>query len=113
MHVVLSVAAEADLQEIGDWIALDNPVRAASFVRELREACLTLADMPRAFPVVRRRRAVQIRRKPYRSYLSSIASAGRRSKSFTSSTARGITTGCCLRSSYSAAAFAASGMRER
>jgi plasmid stabilization system protein ParE len=69
MHVVLSVAAEADLQEIGDWIALDNPVRAASFVRELREACLTLADMPRAFPVVRRRRAVQIRRKPYCSYL--------------------------------------------
>lgn len=69
MKVVVSANAEADLEEIGDWIARDNPIRAASFVRELREACLSLAEMPRAFPVVPHRPNSGIRRKPYRSYL--------------------------------------------
>jgi toxin ParE1/3/4 len=69
MKVVVSANAEADLEEIGDWIARDNPVRAASFVRELREACLALAAMPRAFPIVPHRAKSGIRRKPYRNYL--------------------------------------------
>lgn len=37
MRVVLSNQAEVDLEEIGDYIAADNPVRAVSFVREMRE----------------------------------------------------------------------------
>jgi len=78
MDVVVSAKAEADLQEIGDWIARDNPIRAASFVRELRTACATLADMPRAFPVLPRRAESGIRRKPYRSYLIFYSVGGKR-----------------------------------
>ena len=33
MIVELTAAAEADFESIGDYIARDNPVRAASFVR--------------------------------------------------------------------------------
>ena len=69
MRVVVSANAEADLREIGDWIARDNPIRAASFARELREACLSLAGMPRAFPLLPHRAKSGIRRKPYRNYL--------------------------------------------
>jgi plasmid stabilization system protein ParE len=69
VKVVVSASAEADIRNIGDWIARDNPVRAASFVRELRDACETLADMPRAFPLVSHRAKPGIRRKSYRNYL--------------------------------------------
>lgn len=44
-------AAEADLEWIGDYIASDNPVRARSFVRELRERCEKLCDFPRSYPL--------------------------------------------------------------
>jgi toxin ParE1/3/4 len=60
---------QADLRQIGDWIAQDNPARAVSFMRELRDACLALSNMPRAYPTVPSRRGAQIRRKPCRSYL--------------------------------------------
>ncbi len=46
--------AEAELEAIGDYIARDNPLRAVSFVRELRDRCMSLADMPLAFPLVPR-----------------------------------------------------------
>lgn len=35
MKVRLSAEAERDLEEIGDWIARDNPARALRFVGEL------------------------------------------------------------------------------
>lgn len=41
--------AIADLEAIGDHIAADNPARAVSFVRELRDVCASIADRPRAF----------------------------------------------------------------
>ena len=42
--------AEEDLEEIGDFIARDNPARALSFVRELRVFCRArITDHPRAF----------------------------------------------------------------
>jgi len=69
MKVVFTYRAERDLEAIGDWIAHDNPVRAKSFVLELRDACMHLADSPRAFPLLRRYEVHAIRRKPYRSYL--------------------------------------------
>ena len=37
MIVVFTAEAEADLERIGDFIAQDNPRRAASFVTELVE----------------------------------------------------------------------------
>ena len=43
---VLLGPARADLLAIGRFIAADNPVRAVSFVRELRDTCQRLADLP-------------------------------------------------------------------
>ena len=69
MIVELTAAAEADLEAICDYIALDNPVRAASFVRELYRSCLDLADMPEAWPVVPRYEHHGIRRRVHGRYL--------------------------------------------
>ena len=41
-----SPQAETDLEEIGDFIARDNPIRALSFVRELKSKCLPLQNAP-------------------------------------------------------------------
>lgn len=46
MKVVFTVQAERDLEEIGDTIAADNPSRAVSFVREIREHCAKIALSP-------------------------------------------------------------------
>ncbi len=43
--------AEADLDEITAYIARDNPARAVSFVRELRERCRRLVTFPEAAPL--------------------------------------------------------------
>jgi toxin ParE1/3/4 len=43
--------AEQDLEEIGDDIAKRNPRRAASFVRELRQRCQKIAQIPLAAPL--------------------------------------------------------------
>jgi plasmid stabilization system protein ParE len=40
----------ADLQEIGDYIARDIPLRAASFVRELLAHTQRIAERPEAYP---------------------------------------------------------------
>jgi toxin ParE1/3/4 len=48
---VFSRLAEADIEAIGDHIANDNPKRALSFVRELRDRCRAIADYPRAAPL--------------------------------------------------------------
>jgi toxin ParE1/3/4 len=46
MRTVLAALAEADIEEIGDFIAQDNPRRAVTFVRELREQCAKLGPQP-------------------------------------------------------------------
>jgi plasmid stabilization system protein ParE len=69
MNVEFTVAAEADLEEIGDYIARDNPVRALSFVRELARSCLELAEMPEAWPIVPRYQHHGIRRRVHGRYL--------------------------------------------
>ena len=69
MIVVISSAAEADLEAIGDWIAQDNPLRAVSFILELRHACKTLADAPRGYALVPRYEHRGVRRKPHGNYL--------------------------------------------
>lgn len=51
MRVVLTVQAELDLEEIGDYIAADNPERALSFVGEIREHCERIGKSPYAYPV--------------------------------------------------------------
>ena len=69
MIVVFTDEAEADLEQIGDYIALDNPGRAISFVEELIDRCLTLAEMPRAFALVPRYEHTGVRRLAHGRYL--------------------------------------------
>ena len=69
MIVVLTDQAETDLEEIGDWIARDDPRRALTFVAEIRETCERLAESPRAFPVVPQHGNRGIRRRVFRNYL--------------------------------------------
>jgi toxin ParE1/3/4 len=38
-RLFFSPRAEADLEDIGDYIARDNPARAISFLEELRSHC--------------------------------------------------------------------------
>lgn len=46
MKLAISPLAEQDIEAIGDYIAQDNPVRAASFTEELYQQCLLIAESP-------------------------------------------------------------------
>ena len=46
MQLVIKPLAEQDLEAIGDYIARDNPARAVTFVRELRDHCQRIANNP-------------------------------------------------------------------
>jgi toxin ParE1/3/4 len=48
MELVFDRRAERDLEDIGDFIAKDNPTRAVSFVREIRDHCARLLQFPEA-----------------------------------------------------------------
>lgn len=69
MIVDITAAAEADLEAIGDYIARDNPKRAVSFVRDLVRSCLSIAEMPEAWPMVPRYEHHGIRRRVHGRYL--------------------------------------------
>jgi len=69
MIVHISAEAERDLENIGDYIARDNPERAISFIWELRDKCLDLAHIPRGFPLVPRYEKQGIRRRGHGNYL--------------------------------------------
>jgi len=69
LKVVLATSARDDLGRIGDYIAADNPSRARSFLRELREAARRIGDTPRGFALIPRYEHHGIRRRPYRDYL--------------------------------------------
>jgi addiction module RelE/StbE family toxin len=69
MKVVITAAAKADLLAIRRYIETDNPTRAVSFVEELLDRCLALADTPRAYPLVPRYERFEIRRCVQGNYL--------------------------------------------
>jgi len=48
-RLVFSPRASEDLEEIGDYIARDNPARATSFVDELREHCAAILAAPTSY----------------------------------------------------------------
>lgn len=48
MLCFFSELAASDLEEIGDYIARDNPHRALTFVREIRERCEKIVSFPEA-----------------------------------------------------------------
>lgn len=49
-RLVILPAARQDLIEIGDFIAHDNPERAASFVSEIEAKMVFAAERPGSFP---------------------------------------------------------------
>ncbi len=51
MHFRFSRLAEADVESIGAYIARDNPIRAISFVSELRQRCRELVHFPGSCPL--------------------------------------------------------------
>jgi toxin ParE1/3/4 len=48
MRLLLTPLAEQDLEEIGDYIAQDNPTRAHSFVRSCRRSARKSVSIPLA-----------------------------------------------------------------
>lgn len=68
MIVVVTAEAESDLEAIGDYIVQDNPVRALTFIREVRAQCETLADFPNRFPVVRKYEREGVRQRVFGNY---------------------------------------------
>ncbi|MBN8715962.1 MAG: type II toxin-antitoxin system RelE/ParE family toxin [Xanthomonadales bacterium] len=49
MRLAFTPLAEQDLEAIADYIATDNPVRALSFVRELRAQCQRITLNPSGY----------------------------------------------------------------
>jgi len=49
MRLEIGPFVNADLEEIGDFIALDNPRRAVSFIQEIRERFRTISENPLIF----------------------------------------------------------------
>lgn len=69
MKVVLTDRARRDLEDIGDYIAQDNPTRARSFVHELIGKVRSIGDTPEASPLVPRYEHSGIRRRVHGAYL--------------------------------------------
>lgn len=49
MGVLFTQLADTDLEEIGDYIAQDNPARALTFIREIRAQCQKIGKSPLAY----------------------------------------------------------------
>ena len=69
MRLRFSVLALNDLISIGEWIAKENPDRAASYVLELEAACKRLTDFPLAGEKIGRYQKENLRHKVYEDYL--------------------------------------------
>lgn len=69
MKVLITEEAWADMLGIGRNIMQDNPARAGSFVDELYDRCQTLADTPRAYPLLPNYESEGIRRRAHGNYL--------------------------------------------
>jgi plasmid stabilization system protein ParE len=69
MKVVVTEAAWEDMLRIGRTIGSDSPERAETFLEELYDRCLGLADMPAAFPLVAGYELQGIRRRLFGNHL--------------------------------------------
>ena len=59
MEIELTAQAEADLVEIGDFIARDNPSAAERYIRRLRHRIEVLCEFPEAGHPIRRKSNVR------------------------------------------------------
>jgi toxin ParE1/3/4 len=69
MKTTISAPARSDLRKITLWIAEENPNRAKSFVRELRDAAESLRQFPESHSIVGTLDGFIVRRKVYGNYL--------------------------------------------
>jgi toxin ParE1/3/4 len=69
VKVTLTREALADLENIAEWIAQDNPRRAQSFSAELRVKCASIGRSPRRYPVIHRSAISEIRKRSHGHYL--------------------------------------------
>lgn len=49
MHLLITPLAARDLEEIGDYIAQDNPRRAVSFINQLKAQCKKICLNPEGY----------------------------------------------------------------
>lgn len=68
MPCIFTAQAENDLESIADYITLDNPARAISFVQEIRERCHYIAHAPQGYPLAPEY-GEGIRKLPFGNYL--------------------------------------------
>jgi len=69
MKLVFTEEAKFDLDDIGDWIADHDPLRAATFIDELIARCAKLTGTPHAYPLVPFQGKRSIRRVVHGNYL--------------------------------------------
>ncbi|MDM9621985.1 type II toxin-antitoxin system RelE/ParE family toxin [Rhizobium sp. S96] len=69
MILELSSEAENDLEEIADYVAENNPLRALLLIRVLRSRCEDLVDSPNGFALVPRYEHHHIRCRVHGNYL--------------------------------------------
>lgn len=69
MKVVLTEKARGDLEDIGDYIAQDDPSRARTFVQELIARTRAIGDAPKGSPLVPRYEHSGVRRRVHGAYL--------------------------------------------
>ncbi|NBB82546.1 MAG: type II toxin-antitoxin system RelE/ParE family toxin [Alphaproteobacteria bacterium] len=62
MRLILTDAAQADIEAIGDYVARDAPDRAAALVRDLDGACERLTVFPRRYRLLPGHEETGIRR---------------------------------------------------
>ena len=69
MLVRLSSSAEDDLENIGDYIAREDPRSAVEHVRVLKAKCMDLAYFPRRFALVAGQEPEGVRRRVHGNYV--------------------------------------------
>jgi toxin ParE1/3/4 len=68
MNLQFAPSAQQDLEDIGDYIHLENPDAARRLIAELRVKCRRLADVPR-MGVARPELGNAVRSFPFRRYI--------------------------------------------
>ncbi len=68
MECVFSQRAEDDLDAIAEFIAVDNPARALSYIRDMRARCDTITQLPGAAMIVDRIDDVPVRKVNFGNY---------------------------------------------
>ena len=69
MKVIFLPSAKAEIEKIGDYIAIESARKAVSFIAELRQRGESLRDIPERFPLMPRYETRGVRRLVHGNYL--------------------------------------------